>query len=157
MTSMREGTADTPSARAARDSALRSLTKPTKRGFSRALLRSINEVGVYSPSGIYLRQGLSYHVDLDRLCRVIERTTRGLYFHEYGGRLPEGHRCKTYAIDGFGAVGPKGITKLRELWAHAVSGTRRDFGQNVWAFVVYEYVPFFAFTGPMAQPDPSTY
>lgn len=164
MISMKGGTADNPSANAARDSALRSLTKPAKRRFALALLRSTKDLAVYSPAGIYLGQKMSYDVDLKRLCNVIERTTYGLYLHEFEQRLPEDHRCKTYAVDGFGLVASEIVVQLQKLWAHAVSGEKRDFGENVftywfrkidgpegailWSFLVYGSVAFLAFTGP---------
>jgi len=164
MVSMRTGTADNASARAARDSALRSLTKLAKTRFAESLLRAVRESAVYSPAGIYLGQGLIYDVDLHRLCRVIERTTRGLYFHEFGEALPSNHRCKVYCIDGFDFAGPEVATEVQRFWRHAVSGERRDFGEAVftywvqriagpedatlWGFLVYGSVAFLAFTVP---------
>lgn len=164
MISMRRGIVDSASAKAARNSALRALTKPNKGGFTRALLDSVKEIAVYSHGGIYLGQATSYYVDLRRLCNVIARTTRGLYFHEFKMRLPDDHRCGTYAIDGFASVGSELDSKVREMWSHAVSGKRRDFGHRVfsywvqkldgpeaatlWGFLVYEGVAFVAFTGP---------
>jgi hypothetical protein len=167
--SMREGTGESPSVRAARDAALRSLMKPAKAGFARSLLRSVSEVEAYSTSGIYLGQRLSYNVELNRLTNVIDRTTRGLYYHEYGQRLPDGHRCQVYALAGFHTPPKDIVAILRKLWRHAISGRRRDFGDDVfsywtrpidgpeggtsWAYLVYGFVPFYAFTGPM--PDDS--
>ncbi len=165
---MREGTAETPSVRAAlREAAIRSLMKPTKVGFTRALLRSINEVEAYSTSGIYLGQRLSYNVDLNRLTNVISRTTCGLYSYEYGQRLPDSHRCQVYALAGFQTARQDIISIMRKFWAHAISGRRRDFGDSVftywtrsidgpegatsWAFLVYGFVPFYAFTGPKVE------
>lgn len=164
---MREGTVETPSVRTARDAALRSLTKPAKVGFARALLRSVSEVETYSPAGIYLGQGLSYNVDLNRVTNVICRTTCGLYFHEYGQRLPDSHRCKVYALQGIQTARQDIISTMRRFWAHAISGRRRDFGDSVftywtrsidgpegatsWAFVVYGFVPFYAYTGPKLE------
>ena len=165
--SMREGTAETPSARAAREAAVRSLMKPAKVGYARSLLRSRSEVEAYSTSGIYLGQRLSYNVDLGRLTNVISRTTCGLYFHEHGQRLPDSHRCQVYALAGFQTARQDIITILRRFWGHAISGRRRDFGDSVftywtrsidgpegatsWAFVVYGFVPFYAFTGPKVE------
>jgi hypothetical protein len=167
MISMKSDTADNPSASAARDSALRSLTKPAKRGFANALLGTTKDLPVYSPSGIYLGQKMSYDVDLNRLCNVIARTTYGLYLDKFGHRLSDDHRCKVYAIDGFDLAAPEILAQLQKLWGHAISGERRDFGENVftywvrkidgpegattWNFVVYGSVAFLAFTGPRAK------
>jgi hypothetical protein len=169
MVSMKSGTADNPSANAARDSALRSLTKPAKRRFSSALLSSTKDLAVHSAAGIYLGQKMSYDVDLGRLCNVIQRTTRGIYFHEFGQRLPDDHRCKAYALDGFDLAAPEILAQLRKLWGHAASGERKDLGENVftywmrkiagpegataWDFVLYGSVAFLAFTGPKASPS----
>jgi hypothetical protein len=62
------------------------------------------------------------------------------------------------------SVGSELDSKVREMWSHAVSGKRRDFGYRVfsywvqkldgpdaatlWGFLVYEGVAFVAFTGP---------
>lgn len=168
MVSLRGDTTASPSVIAARNAALRSLTMPAKRRFTNSLLGSIKDLTVYSPAGIYLGQGTSYDVSLGRLCKVIERTTCGLYFHEFGQRLPDSHRCKAYAIDGFDLTVPETLDQVRKLWGNALSGERSDFGQDVftywtrkidgpegattWNFVVYGSVAFFAFTGPRLSP-----
>jgi hypothetical protein len=136
--------------------------KPTKQRFTQALLRSVNDVAVHSPTGIYLGQRLAYDVDLDRLSKVIERSTLGLHLEEFKTRLPEGHRCKAYALDGFANASPAQTRKVRTLWGHATSGQRRDLGENVftywfrqlegperatlWAFMVYGSLGFIATT-----------
>jgi hypothetical protein len=164
MVSMKSGLHETDSSRGARNAALRSLTKPTKQRFTLALLRSVNDVAVHSPTGIYLGQRLAYDVDLDRLSRVIERSTLGLHLEEFKTRLPEGHRCKAYALDGFANASPAQARNVRTLWGHATSGQRRDLGVNVftywfrqlegperatlWAFVVYGGLGFIATTAP---------
>ena len=162
MVSMKNDLYESESSRDARNAALRSLTKPTKQRFTQALLRSVNDVAVHSPSGIYLGNRLAYNVDLDRLSRVIERSTLGLHLEEFKTRLPIGHRCKVYALDGFAEASPEQSRDVRMLWRHATSGQRRDLGVNVftywfrrlegpeiatlWAFVVYGGLGFIATT-----------
>lgn len=164
MISMKRDTVDNPSAREARDSALRSLTKPSKRRFATNLLGSIREISLYSPSGIYLGEQMSYDVSLARLSKVIERTTYGLYLHEFGERLPDAHWCKAYSIEGFDFTALDALSLIQKLWRHAASGEKRDFGENiftywvrrvdgvegatVWDFVVYGSVAFLALTAP---------
>lgn len=154
---------------AARDAVLRSLTKPNKQAFTRSLVRTLNRVPTYTPSGIYVGHRTTYTVDLRRLDNVIQRTTRALYFQEFGAFLPSDHICITYAIDAFSAVEPKAILDVRRLWTHASSGTRRDFGDGIftywfqkfeeskdathWAFLVYGCTPFVSLTCP-ATDDP---
>jgi hypothetical protein len=164
MVSLKSGTAENASAISARGSALRSLTKPAKAGFTRSLLRSIKHVPLYTLSGIYLGQRMSYDVDLERICKVIERTTYGLYFHKFGHRLPDIDKCRSYAMAGFDLAGPGATAQVQQLWQEAIAGDRQDFGENVftywlrtvegpegatlWGFLVYGHVQFLAFTGP---------
>ena len=167
MIAMRRDVGDNPSATFARDAVHRSFTKPNKIGFTRALLNSISELPVHTPAGLYLGHATSYDVDLKRVCNVIERTTRGLYFHEFEVRLPDDHRCVTYALDGFVSAGPEVNATIERAWNQAVSGKKRTFGSNVftywfqrldgsnpatlWAFLVYDCVRFIAFTMPSNQ------
>jgi hypothetical protein len=169
MISMKSGRADNPSACAARESAVRSLTKPTKHRFARALLRSTKDIAIYSPAGIYLGKRLSYDVDLNRLCNVMERTTCGLYFYEFGQQLPDGHKCKSYALEGFEFADPQATLNVQQLWRYAVSGDKRTFDENVftywvrkvdgpedatlWGFLVYGSVAFLVWTGPEVSPS----
>jgi hypothetical protein len=164
MLAMRKDVGDNPSAEFARDAVRRSFTKPNKLGFTRALLCSISELPVHTPAGIYLGHVPSYGVNLQRLCKVIERTVRGLYFEECNARLPDDYRCVTYALDGFAAANPKVIASLRQVWNQALSGKKRAFGSEtftywfrhvdgaesstLWAFVVYGHVEFMSFTVP---------
>lgn len=154
---------DNPAAAFAREAVHRAFTKPKKIGFTRALLASMNEVSVHSPAGLYLGRATTYDVDFMRLCNVIERTMRGLYFHEFSARLPDNARCVSYALDGFAGADLENIGKIRNLWQHALSGKQGAFGRNVftywvrrldhptaslWAFLVYNCVGFLAFTFP---------
>jgi hypothetical protein len=173
MISIRSDIAENSSARAARDSTHRSFAKPAKMRLTRALFRAIKSAAAYSPSGIYLGQRMAYDVDLERLCRVIERTTRGLYFHEFGHRMSDQDDCRTYGIDGFASAGPDIAAEVQKLWGYAISGKRRDFGEKVftywvqkidgpedsaltlWAFLIYGLVPFLAVTGRKFSPRPA--
>jgi hypothetical protein len=104
MISMSRDAGDSPAAAFAREAVHRSFTKPNKVGFTRALLESMSEIPIFSPAGIYCGHATSYDVDLGRLCKVIERTLRGLYFHEFKVRVPDDKKCVIYALDGFAAA-----------------------------------------------------
>lgn len=164
MLSMKSGLRETDSSRDARNAALRALSKPTKQRSTQALLRSVNNVSMHSLTGLYLGNRLAYDVDLERLCKVIERTVVGLHLEEFKIRLPAGHRCKAHALDGFEQAPLAAKSDVRTLWGHATSGQRRDLGVDVftywfrevqdseratmWAFVVYGGVGFVAITAP---------
>lgn len=134
MVTMRHDVADNPAAAPVLDTVHRSLTKPKKVGFTRALLQSIKRLPVYSPAGLYLGHASSYDVDLQRLCRVIERTTRGLYFYELGVRLADDQRCTTYALDGFPLQDPTVTANVKQLVELALAGRSRVFGKKVFTY-----------------------
>lgn len=159
MVTMRHDVAEHPAAAQVLEVVHRSLTKPHKRRFTQALLQSVREFEVRSPAGLYLGSGPSYQVDLDRLCRVIKRTTLGLYFKEFGVRLPDSHSCQVYAMDGFSRSDPGLNAKLTRIIEQALRGKSRVFGEKVftywvqqvddatvWLHLVYSRVAFLAFT-----------
>ena len=103
-------------------------------------------------------------MNLQRLCNVIERTTRGLHFYEFGVRLPHDHRCVTYALEGFRSAGSEVKARIKPFLNYARSGKKVTFGNDafvywvrgiddamlatVWAFLVYGCVEFLTFTLP---------
>lgn len=157
---------DNPTAAFAREAVHRSFTKPNKIAFTRALINSMKEIPVYSPAGAHVSHATAYDVNLDRLCKVIERTMRGLHFHEFKARLADDTKCVTYALDGFATADLENSARIREIWQLALSGQKRMFGDNVfaywfqsldpasatlWAFVVYGCVGFIGFTRPQTE------
>jgi len=159
MVTMRRDVAEHPAAAQVLEAVHRSFTKPKKRRFIQALLQSVHDVEILSPAGLYLGSGPSYQVDLDRLCRVIKRTTLGLYFKEFGVRLPNSHGCQVYAMDGFSRSDPSLNANLTRIIEQAVRGKSRVFGEKVftywvqqvddatvWLHLVYSRVAFLAFT-----------
>jgi hypothetical protein len=153
-----------PAAAFARDAVHRSFTKLHKIGFTRAVLESIAEFPVNTPAGLYLGYATTYEVDLQRLCKVIQRTTRGLHFYEFKAPLPDDHRCVTYALEGFKSASSEIKARMQLFLDCALSGKKRTFGNDafvywvrrlddanpatLWAFVVYGCVEFVALTMP---------
>ena len=170
MVAMRDDVGDHPAAQQAIDAVHRSFSRPSKRAFNRALINSINYQDARSDGGIHLGKRPAYDVDLSRLCRVIERVTRALFFHEVGTRLPGDHECTVYALDGFADADVQAHRDLQTLLDQALRGKCRSFGEKVfsywgqqiegeeeaatlWAFLVFSRVAFIALTGPGAEPD----
>lgn len=143
----------------------RSLTKPNKVGFSRALFQSIQERNILTSSGIYIGRRQTYDVDLARLDRVAQRIARGLFYHEQHRILPE-----QYEVFAFSAAGLSNITKdlkdqiITELvdpllqqtpktignnvFAYRCSFNPEDNNSSVWHFIFYDKVVFLCFTAP---------
>lgn len=51
------------------------------------IMKKSRVVDVYSPGGIWLERSPAFEFDRPRIQRVIEKTVKGLYLHEFGERL----------------------------------------------------------------------
>ena len=71
--------------------AMRSLSRPEAVGLAKALLRTVREVPVRTPAGLYAGTVGSYTAEGERVFRVVERITRGLFFHHMHRTLRTGH------------------------------------------------------------------
>jgi hypothetical protein len=60
----------------------------------------MTRVPVRTPAGIYLGHAGAYNVDLARLDRVVERITRGLFWHHRQQRVPAGVEVVAYSEEG---------------------------------------------------------
>jgi len=121
---------DHPAASKILESVHRSFTKPAKRGFNQALVRSVRYKDLHTSAGLYLGEAATYDVALDRLCNVIRRTTLGMFSEIFGHRLPDDYRCIVFAIDGFSSVGDEAAMNLRQLVNRALAGQVRVWGQK---------------------------
>jgi hypothetical protein len=54
------------------------------------LVTETTSVAVHSPAGVYLGHAPGFEMDLAPCRRVVEKIVRGLYFHEFGHRVPAG-------------------------------------------------------------------
>lgn len=133
---MRHDVADNTAASAVLETVQRALRKPRKEGFKRALLASVKEVPVFSRGGIYLGNGMSYTVEVQRLARVAERITLGLYYREFGERLPDSHQCVAFPGAAIDLSDVEAAARLQRIVRFAVSGRKNVIGDNVFAYGV---------------------
>jgi hypothetical protein len=105
-----------PEAVAVRPSVFRGLEMPKKIGFARSLVKGIRRVRVQTPARLHLGRRFVFDVDLTRLDRVVERITRGLYWHHRRSRIPDGFEVVVFSEDG-----------LRDLDGPARERLRREF------------------------------
>ena len=118
---------------------------------SAAEIFHMNEKGFYEP-------GISFNVDLQRLDRVASRIVKGLYWKEYGERLPDEYRASAFNDSGIRLmdenqlgifrsvleVGSKTVgRKVFRYWHRAVP---EDKNTTAWILLFYESVYFFGFT-----------
>jgi hypothetical protein len=58
-------------------------------GLGRRLVDAVEPVELHSEAGIYLGTERAVRLEVDRVNRVLEKIVRGLFFHEFGRRLPD--------------------------------------------------------------------
>jgi hypothetical protein len=76
----------------------RSLGRPKQRAFNQRLFRSINDYSLTTPAGLLLGTARTYSVELERLTRVVTRTTVGLFSQEFGRPLPTYCYRRTFSL-----------------------------------------------------------
>lgn len=88
--------ADLPAAKGPLERSLRAVSKPEKRRYAEATLRSFRHVEIRTFGGIVLGPGVAYEVDNKRVLRVVRRTVRGLYYWDTKGYVPGHHRIEAW-------------------------------------------------------------
>lgn len=145
-------------------SVFHALNRPEASGMKHGLLADWRNVAVTTKGGIYLGRRTGFEVSMHRICRVIERIVRGLYFRETGQCLPKDNsvsvisnenlseqdsetiaEMKTNIIEPLAAIAPHVIgqnTFSHRSWFSQVAGT------SAWGLVFFGKVQFVALTGP---------
>ena len=164
MLSMRHDTGDHPAVKRILPSIYRSLQKPTKKGFTQALFKSMGEFDIVSGGGIYLGAANAYNVDLGRLDRVAARITTGLFYHHFGKRIPLDFHVKAYSATGLENIDASAKTWVIDIFGKVTRNQPHTFGDGVfaywvqpvqghdtmgaWVLAFYERVPFLCLVTP---------
>ena len=151
-----------PKAQQAWDGLLRSMGKPTKKGFAKRILQDIHDVEVESESGIYLGTAAAFSLDKTRIDRVLQRIIRGLFFHAFQCPLPSSHEALCHLQQfGFGYLSQElnGITfppprsTGNGIFEFTYRQTHEDKHSSVWIGSFYGRLPFIGFTRPKSTPE----
>jgi hypothetical protein len=151
---------------------LRSLRRPQGQGMTKALLRSIHPVDAITWGGIHLGTRMGFNVNLERIHRVVERTARGLYYHELKRRLPDGYEVWVHSDDTLSHAPSDVLKNLQEtiliplaamqptmiapgVFFYRFHVDQEDPGLSVWALTFYERKSFLAMTVPVSSPAPA--
>src|SRR5262249_4870498 len=107
----------------------------------------------------------TYSPDDARTCRVIARTVRGLYFLQFGARLPNTHGVAVYLLAGLNlsaketdevrllskiAIEGKSLGVHREVFVYAVNRVPDAAHVTVWTMMFYGGTGVLCFTQPRA-------
>ncbi len=159
MVSMREDVHGEADVQAVLPAVLRSLQNPAAIGFRAGFLRSLCDVNVVTPAGLYTGIRPGYNVNLARMDRVAARIVRGLFYHETGLRLPDGYDAAAYSSDGIRPelhaglrtvfeplvnTIPKSIGRVFSYWC----GFKEDPNASAWVLLFYRRVLFICMTAP---------
>lgn len=134
---------------------VRSLQKPTKQGFAKSFLSSIQDVEMETESGIYLGTAPVLKIQKERFDRVAQRIVRGLFFHEKGYPVPQGYLVLNiphqFGIDHvLEVLKDVRIPPLRLVgdgrFAYTFRCTDEDPDSGVWISFFYRNLPFVGFT-----------
>ncbi len=112
----------------------RGLGKSRKRGMFHGLLRSMRSVSVKTPAGLYVGSAEAYDVDLERLGRVADRIVKGLYFKEFGTRLPSTHGVRSFAESGLTEIDSDMRSTVGQTVAALMSKPPRVIGEGVFEY-----------------------
>jgi len=162
---LRDDVGNHPSARLNWDSIFRSLEREKAVGFRKQIFSDSKFFELKSPSGLYIDRRLGYNVDMNRICTVIERIVRGLYFVESGKILGlENELCiytnedqelrdkdflkqlKSTILVPLSATQPKVVGNNIFLYRYQM--IKDDPLFSVWGMSFYGCVPFLAMTRP---------
>jgi hypothetical protein len=153
------------SARSNWDAIFRSLKRNEAAGLKNSIISDTMIVELKSPSGLYLGRRLAYNVDMNRICRVIERISRGLYFVESQKILGLENEVCVYANEDFKLETKDFINQFTNTILVPLSNTQpKIIGNNVfeyryqivkenplfsvWWMSFYGCVPFLTMTRP---------
>jgi hypothetical protein len=160
-----------PDAMRAREVVIRSLARPEARGFLMSVLETLREVDLRTPAGLYLGRAGSYVIDPPRLCRVAERTAKGLLYHHLGYRVPAAGAAHTILPSELEPATRERFSKpLGQLLAALCAQTPRFVGRRVLTYwhqavpaeepectisclIFYDRVGFVTITAPKGSDD----
>lgn len=113
-----------PRAMRAREAVLRSLARSEQERYSATYVKTMVDVDVVSPGGIWIARHPGIPLT-PRIGRVVARIARGLYWREFGTPLPPTHEIKAAHLDQKGryvrSIADRGI-RIREKPVVACGG-----------------------------------
>jgi hypothetical protein len=137
----------------------RSLGKPAKRGFASMIGNSLIEVPVRTNGGIYLGHADALQLDEERICRVMSRIIKGLYYEENRKCLPSTYEAEgCICVDDYpdsilrllDEINYAGFSPVRTVQAgvfeYTYQATREDCDSTFWLGSFYERLSFFGYT-----------
>jgi hypothetical protein len=167
---MKRESGDHPDVKENLAAVFRALSRPEAIGFKTDVLSQTISVRQFTASGLYAGTGLALSVDLERLFCVVERTVRGLYFHETGKRILQKYDVQIHSDDSLDQAPRSQVKEIQETIINPLASVpAKVIGANVfwyrfaitakppisvWALTFYSAVSFLALIGPTNRMSP---
>jgi hypothetical protein len=90
------------------------MERPKALGLRRSFTAGLQQVSLTTPTGIYLGEATTYHVNLDRLAAVARRIVKGLFYHHRRSRLPDMCAVRAYPVSGFHGLDQDTVEGFRD-------------------------------------------
>jgi len=158
VTALEEKSGEHTSAVGIQGSILRSLERAEAKGLKTSFQQHLNNYDIVTEAGIYLGTSLGYEVDRSRLNQVIQRVTRGIFFHTFGRRLPI--EAKVSATPARNLIDQSAVNFVKNMlaygspwrclgkstfcWKYTTCAEQKD--TSAWLFIVYHSIAFMSFT-----------
>lgn len=142
----------------------RSLQRPQARGLRIAMLRARTRFPLTSPTGV-IYEGTALTTDFTRERKVIERVTKGLFYHEFQRLHPNENTMSVYSTRHMDE-GEEGLNSVLELINYIKPENKKTIGNEVfsygyaitedhpngtfWVLTFYKAMPIFVYSIPTA-------
>jgi hypothetical protein len=160
---MSDKVGDNHNAKSNRETIFRSLHRPKATKFTNSFLSNIHAVQLKSQAGLYLKRTLAFNVNITRIHRVVEKTVRGLFYHEteqglhpdYGIIVHSDDSLKEYPKELLEELSHTILIPLTQIPPKIVGDdvfqyrfhiAKEDTFCSVWALTFYRQISFLAIT-----------
>jgi hypothetical protein len=135
-----------------------SLRRPEQAKFTRSMLTGMTPVELTTPAGVYIGKTMAINVKLDRVRRVLNRTVRGLFYHERKQRLPT--NCIVSSFTDIDLPDPRIMSLLASqppktigsgVFSYRSLFTEDERYGSAWLLIFYEAVRVVSMTLPLAR------
>lgn len=116
----------------------RALFNPAYPGFRKTIEKTLEGVELRTPTGLFVARTGSFKIEPDRLTRVVQRITKGLYYEERGQRLSDDSVVDVFAGESVAKDTTAAGEALRSLGGTVLQGPPKSFGEDAFTYWFYD-------------------
>lgn len=142
----------------------RSLQRPQAQGLRTSILRAQMQFSLISPAEIIHGKGTALKTDFTRETKVLERITKGLFFHEFqrphptentisvhspAKHIKEGTGALERVLEMIGYINSENKkTSGKEIFSYGVAVAEDNPNGTFWALTFFKAIPFLVYSVP---------